>query len=83
MAVTILTCGIQFTLKLLAGPHKDLIGDLVKVALAVIIMVLAIIVSGICACKWVKLWTRREYLPEETEPDRDLMRLAEGIDVDV
>ena len=83
MAVTILTCGIQFTRKLLAGPHKDLIGDLVKVALAVIIMVLAIIVSGICACKWVKLWTRREYLPGETEPDRDLMRLAEGIDVDV
>ncbi len=81
MASTIMTCGVQFTWKLWTGPHKDIVGDFVKIALALAIMTLALVVSAICVVRWVKALTCPECVPSETEPERDLMRLAEGIDV--
>lgn len=81
VAVTIMTSGVQFVSKLWAGPHKDVVGDYVKIALAVAIMVLAMIVCVISAVKWIRTLACPECPPEETEPERDLMRLAEGTDV--
>ncbi|MCX8053082.1 MAG: carbon starvation protein A [Armatimonadetes bacterium] len=77
MAVTVMTSGVQFITRLSQGPQPDY----VKIGLAVVIMSLAIIVSLTCLVRWWKILTCPECPSDEVEPKRDLMRLAEGIDV--
>jgi len=81
MAVTVLTSGVQYTLRMLAGPHVDPTGDYVKIALTIIMMALAIIVSSDCVLKWVRMLRCPSCPVTEGEPERDLMGLAEGTEV--
>lgn len=76
MAVTVLTSGVLYANNITRGPQPDYL----KAALTVIMMVLSVVVSVDCARKWVCILTGRE-CAEEAEPQRDLMALAEGIDV--
>ncbi len=79
MAVTVLTSGVQYTLKMLVGPHVDPTGDYVKIGLTVIMMALAVIVTSTCLHRWALVLSGRE--SAEGEPERDLMGLAEGTDI--
>jgi len=81
MAVTVLTSGVQYTLHMLAGPHTDLVGDYVKTALTVTMMVLAVIVCSVSGASWVRTLRCPTCPVDETAPERDLMRLAEGTDI--
>jgi len=77
MAVTVMTSGVQFTAKLWRGPQPDY----VKIGLAVAIMALAVVVSLTCFVKWAHILSCAECPSDETEPQRDMLRLAEGVDV--
>ena len=76
MAVTVLTSGLQYTLGIMRGPDADF----VKASLTIIMMALAVIVSFDCALKWIKE-LRCPKCAKEMEPERDLMGLAEGTDI--
>ncbi|MCL5103062.1 MAG: carbon starvation protein A [Armatimonadetes bacterium] len=77
MAVTVLTAGVQFTLKVTSGPMTDY----VKATLTIIMMALAVIVSTDCAIKWVRILQCPHCPDLETEPTGDLMALAEGTEI--
>jgi carbon starvation protein len=77
MAITVLTAGVQFTLKVTSGP----MADPVKATLTIIMMTLAVIISADCAVKWFQI-LRCPHCPDlETEPESDLMGLADGVDI--
>ena len=77
MLVTIFTGGIQYCMGLLnAAPV-----DWVKLVLTVIMMMLAIIIISACAKTWIAKLRCPVCLPDEQEPDRDLMGLVKDIDV--
>ena len=81
MAVTVLTFGVQFTSKLMRGPHADPVANYVNIGLAIAIMALAVVVSLTCIARWFRTLTCPECPSDETETERDLMRLTEGVDV--
>jgi hypothetical protein len=76
MAVTVLTSGVQYSISILSGPEADW----VKGSLTIIMMALAVIVSVDCAIKWVRI-LKCPKCPTGSNPDRDLMGLAQGIDI--
>jgi len=76
MAATVWTSGVLYTMAITKGPQADY----VKATLTVIMMALAVVVSLDCAHKWICTLTGRICV-EETEPERDLMALAEGVEV--
>jgi len=76
MVVTVLTSGVQFTLKVTAGPV-----DYVKAILTVAMMILSVIVCGACLLKWKQILLGQCEPPCEHEPEGDLMALAEGTEV--
>ena len=76
MAATVWTSGVLYTMAITKGPQADY----VKATLTVIMMALAVVVSLDCAHKWICILTGR-ICAEETEPERDLMALAEGVEV--
>jgi carbon starvation protein len=75
LAVTIMTAGIQYTAGVLGGPDADYL----KGTLTIIMMVLAVVVSVECISKWIKMLKGKG--GGEEKPGRDLMALAEGIDI--
>jgi len=77
MAVTVLTSGVQFSLKQLWMPEIDY----VKVVLTVVMMALAVIICVGCISRWVHILRCPTCPSDETTPDRDLMGLAEGVEV--
>ena len=77
MAITVLTAGVQFTLKVTSGPTTDYL----KATLTIIMMALAVIVSTDCATKWVKILRCPHCAELETDPKTDRMALAEGTDI--
>jgi carbon starvation protein len=81
MAVTVLTSGVQYTLKMLAGPHTDPIGDWVKIILTIIMMALAVTVCSTSAVNWITTLRCPKCQVDESTPERDLMRLAEGTEI--
>ncbi len=77
MVVTVFTSGAMFIAQVAAKAPIDW----VKLVLTVIMMLLSAIVNGVCIVKWVTiLRTPPGSVPEES-PDRDLMGLADGIDL--
>lgn len=74
LAVTVLTSGVQYTQKIL--PERNYI----NAVLTVIMMMLAVIVSLDCVIKWIKL-IPAPFRYQESETERDLMVLADGIDI--
>ncbi len=78
MAVTVLTSGVQYSQQMLK-PAPD--GDPVKATLTIIMMVLAVIVSLDCIIKWVRMLSGGNGPDDTIEPKRDLMKLAEGIEI--
>ncbi|MHB9035832.1 MAG: carbon starvation CstA family protein [Armatimonadota bacterium] len=76
MAITVWTSGVQYTINILRGPEADV----VKGSLTIIMMVLAMIVSVDCAVKWCRM-IKCPKCETEVDPDRDLMKLAEGTDI--
>lgn len=75
MAITVFTAGVQFTSTMITQ------ADMVKAGLTIVMMLLSVIVSLDCAIKWVRILSSPK--PEvETEPARDLMILAQGLDVE-
>ncbi|MCE5315456.1 MAG: carbon starvation protein A [Armatimonadota bacterium] len=76
MAITVLTSGVQYTLTIMQGPEADY----VKGILTIVMMALAVIVSGDCAIKWCRA-LRCPACATELQPERDLMGLAEGTDI--
>jgi carbon starvation protein len=77
MAVTVLTSGVQYVHKITAGPQADW----VKGSLTMTMMVLAVVVIADCIRKWIGILACPACPSDETEPERDLMVLARGIDV--
>ena len=77
MVVTVLSAGVQFTLKVTAPGQEDY----VKAALTIIMMILCVIVISVCGAKWVSELRCPSCDKVEDEPERDLMRLADGTDV--
>jgi len=76
MAITVMTSGAQYSTKML---QPD--GDPVKATLTIIMMALAAVVCCDCAIKWVRILSCPTCPSDESDPDRDLMRLAEGTEV--
>jgi carbon starvation protein len=77
LAVTIMTAGAQYTQGQLTGPG----GDPVKAVLTIIMMTLAVVICTICAARWVRILSGAEKRLGDMEPERDLMALAEGVDL--
>jgi len=77
MVVTVLNAGVQFSLKVLAPGQEDY----VKAALTIVMMILCLTVISVCAVKWVGELRCPTCAKVEQEPERDLMRLAEGTDI--
>lgn len=77
MVVTVFASGILFVEQVASKSPVDW----VKLVLTVIMMILAAIVNGVCVVKWVSIIGTPPGRPLEEEPDRDLMRLADGIDL--
>ncbi|MCE5323061.1 carbon starvation protein A [bacterium] len=76
MAVTVLTSGVQYSIDILSGPEAD--G--VKGSLTIIMMALAVIVSVDCIIKWIRI-LKCPKCPTGSDSGRDLMGLAQGIDI--
>jgi len=74
MAATVWTSGVLYIMS--AIPQKDYL----KGGLTIIMMVLAIIISVDCAIKWCRELKCPKCEPE-VEPQRDLMGLADGVDI--
>jgi len=68
MAVTVLTSGVQYTSKILAPPAPDLL----KAALTLIMMALAVIVCGISLWRWARMLRT----PAESEAPERVSRSA-------
>jgi len=81
MFVTVMTSGVQFTQKILSGPHANLVNDYVKVGLTVAMMALAAIVCVDSVIKWRRILCGSCPPLPEREPEGDLMEQAKGIDV--
>ena len=62
-------------------PYAIPAGDYVKIVLTVVMMALAVVVTATCFHRWAKILTCPACPSDETEPERDLMRLAEDTDV--
>ncbi len=77
MLATIFTGGIQYCMGLLKTPPTDW----VKLILTVIMMVLAVIIITACAKTWIAKLRCPPCMPDEQEPDRDLMKLADGVEI--
>jgi carbon starvation protein len=77
MAITVLTAGVQFTVKMVTLPQPDY----VKAMLTVIMMLLAVTVSVDCVGRWIGILWWPKNPSAETEPEDDLMGLAEGVDI--
>ncbi|NPV48125.1 MAG: carbon starvation protein A [Armatimonadetes bacterium] len=78
MAVTVLTSGVQFSHKVLfLAPQPDYVKGILTVAM----MALAVIICVACTIKWHQILTGRCGRMCEIEPEGDLLRLAEGIEV--
>lgn len=78
MAVTVMTSGVQYTGKMLL-PAPD--GDPVKAVLTIIMMALAVIICFDCAAKWIRILSGGAGPGDEDTPKRDLMGLAEGVEI--
>lgn len=76
MAVTVMTSGMQYTGKMLQAG-----GDRVNAVLTIIMMVLAVVICCDCFVKWVRILRCPACPSDETDPDRDLLRLADGTDI--
>lgn len=76
LAATIMSAGVQYVY----ARFHELPVDYVKAVLTIIMMTLASIVIVDSVVKWIRI-LRCPSRPAEEEPDRDLMELAEGVDV--
>jgi len=81
MFATVMTSGVQFTQKIISGPHADVVNDYVKVGLTVAMMALAAIVCADSVIKWRRILCGTCPPLPEREPEGDLMEQAKGIDV--
>ncbi len=77
MVVTVFTSGVMFVAQV---AEKAPI-DWVKLVLTVIMMALSAIVNGVCIVKWVTILRTPPGTIIEENPKRDLMGLADGIDM--
>jgi len=75
MAVTVLYSGVKFTRSMFTLPSPDY----VKAGLTAVMMLLTLVVSGDCAIKWVSILGRKAV--PELAPERDLMGLADGVEI--
>jgi carbon starvation protein len=75
MVVTVFAAGIQYTIKISQPP-----ADILKAALTIMMMLLAITICTDCVIKWVGILTRPSSA-EEAAPERDLLTLAEGTEI--
>jgi len=77
MVITVFTSGAMFIAQVSAKAPVDW----VKLVLTVIMMLLAAIINGVCVVKWVTILRTPPGKLSIEEPDRDLMGLADGIDL--
>ena len=76
MAVTVLTSGVQYTQMMLAPG-----GDWIKATLTIMMMALTVIVSVDCIIKWIRILGGGSHPDVNARPERDLMKMAEGIEI--
>ena len=75
MGVTVLYSGVLFTEAMIKAATPDYL----KAILTCIMMVLTVIISGSCIARWCRILSSSS--STEDEPARDLMGLAEGVEV--